>query len=308
MLYLLFFIDHNISSILTQSPKYNLSKPPAYHWDFFVLGLTIIPCALLGLPPGSGLIPQAPLHTRALCTKKYEIIHGQQHEVFIDCEEQRWSAFFQAALMFVALSCMKAISWIPKGCLFGIFLYLGVGAMHGNEIWERITLMFVKYTERPKIPVVTKVSRWSVVVAYTAVQVILAGITFGISQFVSWGYVFPALICLFVPFRSFVVNHLFDENDLLYLDPVTETDADFMTDLIDYDEAITPKRTSEFGLGISEFRTSGVPHDADEYYEIHKNIDRYSSVGSRRSLNVSDSLGGSEFGGGSDRSRNSCRF
>ena len=191
MLYLLFFIDHNISSILTQSPKYNLKKPPAYHWDFFVLGLTIIPCGLLGLPPGSGLIPQAPLHTRALCTKKYEIIHGRQHEVFIDCEEQRWSAFFQAALMFVALSCMKVISWIPTGCLFGIFLYLGVGAMRGNEICERITLMFIKHTERPKIPVVTKTSRWSVVVAYTAVQVLLAGVTFGISQFVSWGYVFP---------------------------------------------------------------------------------------------------------------------
>ena len=43
MLYLLFFIDHNISSILTQAPQYNLTKPPAYHWDFFVLGLTIIP-------------------------------------------------------------------------------------------------------------------------------------------------------------------------------------------------------------------------------------------------------------------------
>ena len=56
MLYLLFFIDHNISSILTQSPKYNLTKPPAYHLDFFVLGLTIIPCGLLGLPPGSGLV------------------------------------------------------------------------------------------------------------------------------------------------------------------------------------------------------------------------------------------------------------
>ena len=145
MLYLLFFIDHNISSILTQSPKYNLKKPPAYHWDFFVLGLTIIPCGLLGLPPGSGLIPQAPLHTRALCTKKYEIIHGRQHEVFIDCEEQRWSAFFQAALMFVALSCMKVISWIPTGCLFGIFLYLGVGAMRGNEIWERIIQQYKFY-------------------------------------------------------------------------------------------------------------------------------------------------------------------
>jgi hypothetical protein len=121
-----------------------------------------------------------------------------------------------------------------------------------------------------------------------------------------------ALIAGFVPFRSFVINHLFDENDLLYLDPVTETDADFITDLIDYDEAITPKRTSEFGLGLSEFRILGVPHDADEYYEKHpENIDRYSSIGSSRSLNVSNSLCGSDIGGGSDRddrSHKSCTF
>ena len=58
MFFLLFIIDHNVSSILTQSPKFNLKKPPAYHWDFFVLGITFFPCAILGLPPGNGLIPQ----------------------------------------------------------------------------------------------------------------------------------------------------------------------------------------------------------------------------------------------------------
>lgn len=187
MLYLLFFIDHNISSILTQAPKYKLQKPPAYHWDFFVLGLTIIPCGILGLPPGSGLIPQAPLHTRALCTRKYEVIDGVKREVVTHCEEQRWSALFQALLMFVALSLIVVISWIPVGCLFGVFLYLGVGAMHGNEIWERINLMFMYAKKRPPIPVVAKTSSWKAVQYYTAIQVGLASITFGIAQFATWG-------------------------------------------------------------------------------------------------------------------------
>ncbi|KAL7448159.1 hypothetical protein ACHAWC_000402, partial [Mediolabrus comicus] len=135
MLYLLFFIDHNISSILTQAPKYNLEKPAAYHWDFFCLGLTIVPCGILGLPPGSGLIPQAPLHTRALATRKIVEKHGIKHEVTVHVEEQRWSAFLQAALMFVILNMFVVLSWIPKGLLYGIFLYLGVGAMNGNEIF-----------------------------------------------------------------------------------------------------------------------------------------------------------------------------
>jgi hypothetical protein len=195
MLYLLFFIDHNISSILTQAPKYNLTKPPSYHWDFFVLGLTIIPCGLMGLPPGSGLIPQAPLHTRALSTRTHKEIDGVRREIVTHCEEQRWSALFQAMLMFVALSLIKVVSLIPVGCLFGVFLYLGVGAMHGNEIWERISLMFMFAKNRPPIPVVARTSSWRVVQYYTAIQVGLAVVTFAIAQFATWGKQDWPLIC-----------------------------------------------------------------------------------------------------------------
>ena len=186
MLYLLFFIDHNISSILTQSPKYNLKKPSAYHWDFFCLGVTIVPCAILGLPPGSGLIPQAPLHTRALATRKHVEINGVKREITTNVEEQRYSALFQASLMFLALSLTVVISWIPKACLFGVFLYLGVGAMHGNEIWHHINLCFMLSKKRPPLPVVKNVP-WSTVQLYTAIQVLCAAVIFAVAQFASVG-------------------------------------------------------------------------------------------------------------------------
>jgi len=97
---------------------------------------------MLALPPGNGLIPQAPLHARALCTREYKTDqYGVKREVVTHIEEQRWSGLAQALLMFVALACFRIISWIPNGCLFGLFLYLGMGALHGNEIWERITLV-----------------------------------------------------------------------------------------------------------------------------------------------------------------------
>jgi hypothetical protein len=186
MLYLLFFIDHNISSILTQSPKFNLKKPPAYHWDFFCLGITIVPCGIMGLPPGSGLIPQAPLHTRALATRIVVEKHGIKQEVTTHVEEQRWSALGQAALMFVALSAFVIISWIPKGALFGVFLYLGVGAMHGNDIWKHLMLMFMLEKKRPLIPVVKNV-RWRTVQIFTAVEIACAALIFGVAQFASVG-------------------------------------------------------------------------------------------------------------------------
>ena len=189
MFFLLFIIDHNVSSILTQSPKFNLKKPPAYHWDFFILGITFIPCAILGLPPGNGLIPQAPLHCRALCTRKIEPdpVSGVKKEVVTHCEEQRWSGLGQSLLMFVALAAFTVISWIPRGCLFGLFLYLGMGALYGNEIWERIVLCFMLEKKRPKIPVVTKVKRWRTTVIWTLIQVAFAFSIFAVAQFASVG-------------------------------------------------------------------------------------------------------------------------
>ena len=187
MFFLLFIIDHNVSSILTQSPKFNLRKPPAYHWDFFIVGVTFIPCAILGLPPGNGLIPQAPLHCRALCTREHVTDkHGVRREIVTHCEEQRWSGLGQASLMFVALAAFKVLSWIPRGCLFGLFLYLGVGALHGNEIFERFTMCFMITKHRPLIPVV-RFCEWRTVQIYTAIQAAYAFLVFAVSQFTDVG-------------------------------------------------------------------------------------------------------------------------
>jgi hypothetical protein len=203
MFYLLFFIDHNVSGILSQLPKYNLKKPPAYHWDFFVLGVTFLPCGFLGLPPGNGLIPQAPLHTRALCTKRLEEIDGVMREVYTSCTEQRYSGFLQATLMFVALSLMTVISWIPVGSLFGVLLYLGIVALSGNAIWERLLFNAMAPSKRPPVPCVAKIHSWSTVRWYTAVQVACTAIIFGVSQFASIG---TSSICFPLFVREYIAT------------------------------------------------------------------------------------------------------
>ena len=227
MFFLLFIIDHNVSSILTQSPKFNLQKPPAYHWDFFVLGITFLPCAILGLPPGNGLLPQAPLHVRALCTRTIETDeYGVKKEVVSHCEEQRWSALGQAVMMFVALGAFSVISRIPTGCLFGLLLYLGTSSLHENEVWERLLLLFVSEDKRPKIPVVRYVE-WRVVQMWTLVQVVCAILIWAIGQYLSVGHIYPLLLTLLVPLRSVVLERCFDSNDLRHLDPADESEADF---------------------------------------------------------------------------------
>ncbi|KAI0088487.1 anion exchanging protein [Irpex rosettiformis] len=65
-LWVLFFFDHNVSSLMAQGSQFPLRKPPGFHYDFFILGITTFIAGLLGIPAPNGLIPQAPIHTTSL--------------------------------------------------------------------------------------------------------------------------------------------------------------------------------------------------------------------------------------------------
>lgn len=51
---------------MAQGSEFPLRKPPGFHYDFFLLGITTFLAGLLGLPAPNGLIPQAPIHTTSL--------------------------------------------------------------------------------------------------------------------------------------------------------------------------------------------------------------------------------------------------
>ncbi|CAK7240018.1 MAG: hypothetical protein STHCBS139747_001453 [Sporothrix thermara] len=67
LLTILFYFDHNVSSLIAQGTEFPLRKPAGFHWDLFLLGLTTGVAGILGLPFPNGLIPQAPFHTESLC-------------------------------------------------------------------------------------------------------------------------------------------------------------------------------------------------------------------------------------------------
>lgn len=51
---------------MAQGAEFPLRKPPGFHYDFMLLGITTFIAGLLGLPAPNGLIPQAPIHTTSL--------------------------------------------------------------------------------------------------------------------------------------------------------------------------------------------------------------------------------------------------
>ena len=113
--------------------------------------------------------------------------------------------------MFVGLAAFTVISWIPRGCLFGLLLYLGMGALHGNEIWERAVFCLMPAKKRPPVPVVTEVKWWRVQV-FTLIQLGCAGSIFAVANFTSVGYIYPVLLVILVPLRSYILSR-YEDNE-----------------------------------------------------------------------------------------------
>lgn len=58
LIVILFYFDHTVSAQMAQLEEFGLQKPPAYHYDLFLLGWMTLLCGLIGIPPVNGVLPQ----------------------------------------------------------------------------------------------------------------------------------------------------------------------------------------------------------------------------------------------------------
>ena len=130
----LFFFDHEVSSIICTIDRYGTKKPGGFAWDIALLGTTTALCGILGIPPANGLLPQAPLHSESL-------LHADKEEVTVSVDgeqkveakevrrvyEQRWSPFLQAVgiLIFISPPLQLVLGLTPTSVLAGLFLFMG---------------------------------------------------------------------------------------------------------------------------------------------------------------------------------------
>lgn len=131
---ILFFFDHEVSSIICTIDRYGTQKPGGFAWDIILLGTTTALCGILGIPPANGLLPQAPLHSESLLhTEKEEVqvVVGEEEKVEVRevrrVYEQRWSAFLHAGaiLIFISPPFQLVLGLTPTSVLAGLFMFMG---------------------------------------------------------------------------------------------------------------------------------------------------------------------------------------
>jgi len=224
----LYFFDHNVSAQLTQVKQFNLKKPHAYHWDFFLLGIMMVACALCGVPPANCVIPQSPQHTKN-CSKipeKRKSMKAGEKPAKPHVYEQRWTNIMQSLLCGVCIFITDdVLRRIPRSVLWGFFIYMGLEALQGSQFWERIIYLFSDRKLRPELLATEEYGYLKgvplrVVNSFTMVQLFGLGVCYGFVWAGEVGIGFPILIMLMVPARISLFPKMFAKEHLRKLDPL----------------------------------------------------------------------------------------
>ncbi|KAJ4133157.1 hypothetical protein NW754_015968 [Fusarium falciforme] len=218
----LFYFDHEISSIICTVKRYGTKKPGGYAWDIVLLGTTTIICGILGIPPANGLLPQAPLHSESLMHYVLESPPAEEGEQpdsprpVARTYEQRYSHFIQAAmiLVFVSPPLQKLLGLTQTSVLAGLFMFMGYQSLSVNPILERVVHLLTPPSDLHELPPGVT---WFGIHAYTITQIILTGIVFGVTLTVA-APAFPLIIIALVPVRLSLMNRLWSRETLRLVD------------------------------------------------------------------------------------------
>ena len=114
--------------MIAQGSQFPLRKPPGFHYDFFLLGITTFIAGLIGVPAPNGLIPQAPIHTASLLVLGHPATRHDQENVLDEqtpigvsnTEEKSRDAWLDRTVPVSVVE--QRVSNLAQGCLCLVLL------------------------------------------------------------------------------------------------------------------------------------------------------------------------------------------
>ncbi|VIO94144.1 Uncharacterized protein BM_BM14771 [Brugia malayi] len=217
----LFFMDQNITSAIVNNPQNKLKKGPAQNLDLFVVAILNCFLSVMGLPWMHGALPHSPLHLRALADVEERVLQGHVHEVIMNVRETRLATLIAHLLILISTFTLLPypLQWIPTSVLHGLFLYMALTSLAGNEMFERLLLLITEQQAYPPTHYIRKVPQRKVHL-FTACQLVqlLLLCAFGFSPYPFIEMVFPIVCFFFLPIRHTLIPRLIDYKYLDALD------------------------------------------------------------------------------------------
>uniref|UniRef100_A0A3Q0T461 Solute carrier family 4 member 11 n=1 Tax=Amphilophus citrinellus TaxID=61819 RepID=A0A3Q0T461_AMPCI len=220
LLALLIFIDQNIVVSLTNAPENRLLKGTAYHWDLMLSGLINILMSVLGLPWMHAAFPHSTLHVRQLAFVEQRVEGGHLYETIVQVKETRLTSL--AANIFIGVSVLLLplpLQWIPKPVLYGLFLYIALTSIDGNQMCDRMALLLKEQTSYPPTHYIRKVPQRKIhYFTFLQMMQLLVLCTFGMYPIPYMKMIFPLVMILLIPIRNNVLPHIIEAKYLDIMD------------------------------------------------------------------------------------------
>jgi hypothetical protein len=221
---MLVYLDQNITARIINSPDHRLHKGEAYHLDLAVVGLLLGVCSMFGLPWLVAATVRSLNHVRSLATVE-EVVgpNGDTRERVNHVRENRLTGLAIHLLLGLSLLLLPLLKSVPMAVLYGLFLYMGVVSMSGNQFFERLSLWLKDPTLYPVTHYIRRVPRRTIHV-FTMLQVVCLAVLWVVKSS-SLGILFPVCIALLVPVRL-LADRYFANEHLAALDAEEEPEAE----------------------------------------------------------------------------------
>ena len=213
------YLDQNLTSLLINRKDHNLRKPPAYHLDLLVCGVLVYPvCSIFGLPFTHAATVRSMTHLIALSTRETVKLEGGGTITKVaKVIEGRTTHMAIHVLLLCSLSFTSLLRLIPKTVLYGVFLFMGIGSMAGNQLFDRMELLFIWNKKAfPSYPYVKEV-KMSTIHKFTLFQLFCFGLVYGMVKIDAISVAFPFMIGALI-FVRMAMSKCFSKKDLQFLD------------------------------------------------------------------------------------------
>jgi mannitol/fructose-specific phosphotransferase system IIA component (Ntr-type) len=220
---ILVYLDQNITARLVNNKENKLERGAGYHLDLTVVGVLIGIFSLFGLPWLVAATVRSLNHVRSLATTD-EIIAstGDKKDRIIHVRENRVTGLAIHVLIGASiLFLLPYLGLIPMPVLYGLFLFMGVVSMGGNQFFERLSLWVMDPKRYPSNHYMRRVPV-SVTHKFTALQAACLAILWAIKTS-ALAILFPLFIALLVPIRM-LAGRKFEAEHLVALDAEEEPD------------------------------------------------------------------------------------
>ncbi|XP_035824346.1 anion exchange protein 2 isoform X3 [Aplysia californica] len=238
LIFILLFMETQITEMILNKKERKLQKGSGYHVDQLLLGFLTFVGGLFGLPWMCAATVRTVAHVSALSEYSRTHAPGEKPQL-LGVKEQRVTNFAVHLLIGLSAGLGPVLRAIPVPALFGVFLYLGVSAMSGVQMFERIKLLLMPVKYHPSVSYVRKV-RTMAMHKFTLIQ--LGCLVFLlIIKSTQAALAFPFMLILLVPLRMKAVVRFFSKEELEELDKEEEAfDLDEEDDPDFYQQAHMP--------------------------------------------------------------------